>query len=213
MIRIHALGRFQVEIDDSPLRFGRKTPHKVLQLLQCLICDRGRGLGRHALCELLWPGEELWTAGGTLGVTLYRLRRLLCFPNAVLSVHGRIMLDPAVCWVDAWQFEQAVDSPRVLPSLFHALQLYRGVFVPGTTVPSILDMRERLRRKFVRATLELCQFHERAGDAQAAIDLYQEALRSEVQAEPLHRGLIACLARARRTAEAAQAYERCCTLL
>jgi DNA-binding SARP family transcriptional activator len=208
MIRIHALGRFQVEVDGQPLVFGRKLPHKVLQLLQTLLCDRRYGLGRQTLCEILWPNDALWTAAGTLATTLHRLRRMLRCHDAISADTGRVRLDPQHVWVDLWEFEQAVEASHDLPSVFNAFELYQGTFAAGSDQPLVAELRERLRRKFLRTTLDLCELYERAGEADVAADFYQDALEREPVAEALHRGLITCLTRTGSTAEAAAAYAR-----
>jgi DNA-binding SARP family transcriptional activator len=208
MIRIHALGRFRVEIDGQPLAFGRKVPHKVLQLLHTLLCDRHDGLGRERLCEALWPNDAAWTASGTLATTLHRLRRLLRSHAAIEADAGRLRLDPQHCSADLWEFEQAVETSHDLPGIFNAFELYQGTFAAGSDLPLLAEQRERLRRKFVRTTLQLCQLYERAGEADVAVDFYHDALEREPMAEALHRGLVACLTRAGSTTEAAAAYAR-----
>jgi DNA-binding SARP family transcriptional activator len=208
MIRIQALGRFRVEVDGQPLAFGRKVPHKVLQLLQTLLCDRRDGLGRQLLCEALWPNDPMWTASGTLATTLHRLRRLLGSYEAISTAEGRLRLDPQYCSADLWEFEQAAATSHDLPSAFSAFELYQGTFAAGSDQPMLAELRERLRRKFVRTALQLCLMYERAGEADVAVDFYHDALEREPMAEALHRGLIACLTRSGCTAEAAAAYAR-----
>jgi DNA-binding SARP family transcriptional activator len=212
-IRIYTLGRFEILLDGAPLRFLFKTPRKPLALLKGLLSGGLHGIRQEALTDALWPDLAPWSAARVLHVTIYRLRSLLCRKRAVVVDDGRVALDPELCWVDAWAFEHAVADARDPTALLWALRFYRGMFLSDAEHPLAYEARDRLRRKFNRAVLQLGQSYERIGDTQSAIDLYQMALDADSASEDVHRSLMRCLAREGQSSAVAAAFHRCRTTL
>jgi two-component SAPR family response regulator len=71
-VKIYALGRFSVVIDDEPLRSEGKAQKRPLDLLKAILAHGGRGVNQDDLANLLWP--DLDAARSALEVTLHRLR-------------------------------------------------------------------------------------------------------------------------------------------
>jgi LuxR family maltose regulon positive regulatory protein len=76
-VRIFTLGRFEIRIDDVPLRFEGKTPRKPLGLLKAIVALGGSDVPLSRLVDLLWRDEEGDAGSKALGVALLRLRKLL----------------------------------------------------------------------------------------------------------------------------------------
>lgn len=223
-VRIHTLGRFGILRDDKPIRFSRKAQGRPLAMLRALIALGGRDVREGAPADVLWPEAEGDAAHHSLEMTLHRLRSLLGHPEAVQLREGRLTLDPAFCWVDAWAFErlaglseQARATGRTdlaAGSARQALQLYRGAFLAGEfEYPGLVRLRERLRSKFVRTVAWLGQTAEDRGDLAAAIDTYRRGLEVDDLAEELYRRLMLCHRRRGEVGEALSAFERCRRIL
>lgn len=212
-IQVYALGRFEIMLDGEPLRFRLKTPRKPLALLKSLLCGGTHGLSQASVCDALWPEQEPWSATRSLHITAFRLRGLLRRKSALVMDGGRVALDPDICWVDAWDFEHAVTQAKDPSALLWALRFYRGMFLSDSDHSFAIEARERLRRKFIRAVLQLGRNYERIGDTSSAIDLYAMALDADSTSEDLHRGLMRCLALSGQHSAVAAAFQRCRTML
>ena len=76
-VQVFALGRFEIQVDGRPLRFGRKSPARPLMLLKYLVAHGTRELPEVQVADALWPDLEGDAALSALAVNLHRLRRLL----------------------------------------------------------------------------------------------------------------------------------------
>ena len=87
-IQIYVLGRFDIVLEGTPLRFVSKTPRKVLAVLKGLLCAGRRGVSQGTLQDALWPESESLLARRALNTSVYRLRRLLRSKEAVALNDG-----------------------------------------------------------------------------------------------------------------------------
>lgn len=212
-IRIFVLGKFNILLDGQPVRFAFKLPRKPLALLKGLVCAGGGAVSQDTLCRALWPQLDAHSAMRALHTTLFRLRALLQCPQAVVLGGGLVSLDPQRCWVDAWAFERAVEEARDVTTLQWGLRHYAGPLLPDTVHPLIVDARERLRRKFFRAALQVGKAYERGADTGSAVDLYQMALDADDHSEELYGALMRCLVREGNSTSLLNAYQRCRLML
>jgi LuxR family transcriptional regulator, maltose regulon positive regulatory protein len=212
-VQIYVLGRFDIVLDGTPLRFVSKTPRKVLAVLKGLLCAGKRGVSQGTLQDALWPESESLLARRALNTSVYRLRRLLGRKEAIMLNDGWVALDPSVCWVDAWAFEQGISEPVDPAGLQSVLRLYGGMLLNDADHPLAYEARERLRRKYVQAVLHLGQAYERGGELSSAIALYENALDTDCTPEDVHRALMRCFAREGKPASVGAAYQRCRTML
>lgn len=204
-VKIVTLGRFEVLVNDAPIRFARKTPRKVLLLLKAILAQGGRDVPEQALCDALWGDEEGDAASHALDITIARLRKLLGTPDAIVQQGGKISLDSKRCWVDAWAFEanlaKAVDRPL--------LDLYGGAFLPEDTAePWSVAMRERLRGKFIHALSSCGDVLESSGDLEGAVQSYLRGIDADPIVEVFHQRLMRCYERMGRRTEAISAFRR-----
>jgi len=207
-IKIYTLGRFEIVLDGKLLRFVYRPPRKPLALLKGLLCARGQAVSNEVLCEALWPDLEPWSATRALNATTFRLRRLLGHKDALASQDGRVHLNPELCWVDAWAFEDAVESAQA-DSLAAALGSYQGMFLGDADHPLAFAARERLCRKFIRAVLQVGSKHERAGNWHSARLVYESALDRDCTSEAVYLALMRCLAHEGESSAVAATYQRC----
>jgi DNA-binding SARP family transcriptional activator len=212
-IQIYALGRFEIVLDGTPLRFTPKTPRKVLAVLKSLLCAGTRGVNQGTLQDALWPDSDSLLSRRALNTAIYRLRRLLRHREAIVINDGWIALDPTLCWVDAWAFEQGVCEPMDPACLHSLLRLYGGMLLNDADHPLAYEPRQRLRRKFTQGVLQLGQAYELSGETRSAIALYESALDIDCTPEDVYRALMRCLAREGKPAAVGAAYQRCRTTL
>jgi TolB-like protein len=192
-VRVYTLGRFQVEVDGAPLRFGRKAQRRPLDLLKLLIAYGGEGVSAEQIAEDLWPDAEGDAALAALRTTLSRLRRLIGARAVLGDVRG-LTLNQEACWVDMLALQQrladANGAPLAHTALEDVLSLYRGEFLPGESyLPPVLSARARLQRLLLRRFAEFGQQFEQAGQTARAIDLYRRCLEIDGGAEDLARRL------------------------
>jgi hypothetical protein len=159
-LRVHAMGRFEVLRDDKLVEFGRKAPRKPMELLQLLVAHGRRGAPLERLSTELWPEADGDTAHHALETTLYRLRRLLVYPDAVVVRAGRAALNDRRVYVDAWAAETLAeraasqrsggDLAGASASAAAAAHLYRGDLFEGEEHAGLERTRARLREKVNR---------------------------------------------------------------
>src|SRR5690242_16551161 len=131
--------------------------------------------------DALWPDAEGAEARGAFDMAVLRLRRLLGRDDALRLDGGRIGLDPACVWVDAFAFQHG------------AIEEYGGpLFGDDAVLPWWASARERLHQRFLRRTAERGAALERLGDFDQALALYEAALAQDSLAENLYRGAIRC---------------------
>ena len=226
-VRVHTLGRFAVFCGDEPLTFAGKSPRKALELLQALIAHGGREVHTSVLMQSLWPEESRSDPRNLFDNTLHRLRRLLGPANVLHVANGKLTLDPALCWVDAWTFSRLTAScagglPEGDPGRLElreadaraALRLYSGHFLQSEVEePWCLSYRDRLRNRFHRLVRSLGEHLEQAQQWEAAAEVYERGLEVDNLAECFYQHLMACHQRLGEHAEALCVYRRCRELL
>jgi DNA-binding SARP family transcriptional activator len=204
-VRIVTLGRFEVFINDEPIRFSRKLPRKVLLLLKAIVAHGGSDVPEQTLCDSLWGDEEGDAASNALSITIVRLRKLLGTVDTIVHRGGKIALNEERCWVDAWAFESRLGR-SVDPT---ALDLYGGTFLPEDVgEPWSVAPRERLRGKFIHALSSCGALLESSGDLESAVQCYLRGIDADPVVEGFHQGLMRCYERMGRRTEALSAFRR-----
>ena len=219
-VSIQTLGGFRVEIDGQPLEKRRKAPHRLLDLLKVIIARGGEAVPAGRLADVLWPEADGDAAQENLKKSIARLRGLIDVEEAIQWQQGAVSLNRAVCWVDAWAFEQCIKriegadanqrSQDGQQSETQALRLYAGPFLALDNVPAwAASYQERLRNQWVRLiTRRGDQSPSDAGASDTLRDL-EAAIEVDPVAEPLYQRLIPLLLAKGRRAEAAAQYDRC----
>ncbi len=215
-VRIHTLGRFVLELDGMPARFGAKSPRKPLELLQVLIAFGGSDVAIERVSTALWPDDDGDAARNSFDNTLHRLRKLIGRDDAVLVRKGALVLNDGLCWSDAWAFERlaqralAADAGDAGRAAAAATTLYRGGFLAGETDAAwALGYREKLRSRIVRVIEVHAAGHETAGRIDELVALCERGLEIDDTAEGLYRRLMLAHLRRDERSEALRAYRRC----
>lgn len=218
-IRVFTLGRFRIEREGTPLRFGRKAARRPIDLLKLLIAYGGEGVRADRIAEDLWPEAEGDRARAALRTTLSRLRKVIG-ADAVLGTNGGLALNPGACWVDALALRERFSvtargqpehwNPEALGAIEETLSHYAGDFLPGEDdLAPVISAREKLRGLYLRYLLGLGQWYERDGQSTRAIDLYRRGLEVDDSSEEVLRAFMRACQNLGRSGEGVAAYRVC----
>jgi DNA-binding SARP family transcriptional activator len=206
------------------LRLSGKGEGRLMELLKVLLALGARDVPQEQLAGALWPHVDGDYAQRSFNTTVYRLRKLLDVPDAILVREGRVSLNPACCWVDTWALETLLETidaafwegappqaATAVPDFAQALQrLHRGAFLAGDDQrPVFKARRAHLRRRVQRGLLRLAGHWETHGEPGRAVDLLQHALDVDPLAESVCRELMLLLERLDRPSEALEVYTVC----
>jgi DNA-binding SARP family transcriptional activator len=228
-LRVRTLGGFAIERAGVPVKFARKAPKRLLELLRLITALGGRHVDAGRVSATLWPDAEGDESRDALKTMLHRTRSLLGADFLVVR-DGQIGFDEDVTWIDTWAFEhvcgridsllgaglatQHVDDGELEQRRLQLFALYRGHFFGEAELPPwALPLRDRLRARFIRSADMLGQRLERTGRPDHAIAVYRAALEQDNLAEELYQRLIACHLVRGEYAQALNAYRRCRELL
>lgn len=219
-IRIRALGGFVVERDGAPMRYGRKSPKRVLELLQFVVARGGGRVDADQAATALWPDADGDEAHASLKTLVHRVRQT--FGGDWLQVReGMLCLDEEKVWLDTLALErlaERIDAPPVAGAghaLFdrrceQLLAIYRGpLFGEAEMPPWAESQRQRLHRQWLRAVLTLAGRMEACGQGDAARGLLSRALDRDPAAEELHQRLIHSHVVRGDAAQALRAFDHC----
>ncbi len=219
-IRIYTLGRFSMVRNGEPIRFSAKT-RKPIELMKTLLASGGREVNTAQLTDILWPDAEGDAAHNVLSVTLHRLRTLLGVHEAILVLDNKLELNPAICWVDTWEYERLLckldfllkakqPCPQTLKSLTaKLLELCKGAYLKGDMGAQVNMARERLQGKLLRAIDSIGQYWEQNGDWSNAMEYYLKGLEMNPMIESLYQRLMICHREMGQRSEALIVYNRC----
>lgn len=222
-LKIYTLGRFSILKDEKPIQFTRKTQQKPLLMLKALIALGGRDVREQVITDLLWPDADGDAAHSAFGTTLFRLRHLLGSEHFIKVQYGRAFLDTRSCWVDAWIFERilgqvdlflkqdAADTEAEIVRLTdRALSFYKGHFLSSDDqYPWTISYRERLRIKFIRLIIGVCEYLEQRGETGRAVEYYERALETDDLTEEFYQQLMICYCKLGQANKASAVYRRC----
>ncbi len=214
-VAVFTLGRFSLLVGGcAPPASQNKSPHKPIELLQALVALGGREVHARRLMSAVWPTERSADPRNLLDNTLHRLRRLLGGEDALVLYDGKLTLDAAVCWVDAWAFERmsgaALSAEPPAHAAHQALQLYQGDFlVREAPHPWALAYRDRLHVRFVQLVGAHVERLDAAGCWGEAVACCEHGLVIDPLAEALYLQLMAGHLRRNAAAEALRVYDRC----
>lgn len=218
-LSLRLLGPFQAARGGEPVS-GFKSD-KTRALLAYLAVEADRPHRREALAGLLWPDFPERSARTSLRSALANLRQVIGDQHAdpsFLSISRQtIRFNPeADAWIDVTAFTHLLQTRPTTGQLEAAIELYRGSFLEGFSLPDSLPfeewallLREGLRRGALGALTQLIVRHEASGDFARALPYAWRQVEFDPLREVAHRQLMRLLAlNAQREAALAQ-YEAC----
>ena len=228
LVSIFTLGRFSLLLNGEPAEFGRKAPHRPLELLKTIIALGGREISTASLMSALWPDVDGDTAQRSFDTTLHRLRKVLGDDRVLVLRDGKLSLDGRFCWVDVWSFErllgqshrllmddvtgnQVTDIERLTGNL---IGLYQDHFLAKEELTSwSVSMHERLRSKYIHHLLEVGRYMEKHGYWEQAMHCYRKGIDVDDLVEVFYQRLMVCCLATRRLSEGLSVYRRCSQVL
>jgi DNA-binding SARP family transcriptional activator len=216
-IKIHTLGRFEIELDGESLEYSNKAPRRVLAVLRAIIAGGGKPVSSARLVDTLWPDDEGDAGRKALEVCLVRMRKLLGHTEVVLVRDEQVSLNRELCWVDAWVFSDMVEMVEtdrekrqdVTRVSSYTLELYRGSFLPAEEQDrTVIVARLKLRDQLARLVSTLGQQLESKGDWDHALACYRRGIDADELAEDFYQGAMRCHVASGRSAEAMAVYRR-----
>jgi predicted ATPase len=231
-LKLLFLGSPYIERDGEAIEL---TSRKEVALLAYLAATGpSTSYSRDALCTLLWPDYDQRRARTYLRQTLWLLNRALGKEWLEIS-REYISLNPAAdIWLDVTEFQRRIAATTThghptnevcadcLASLTGAVELYRGDFLAGFTLPDAphfdewqFFQAESLRQVMASALDSLVQSHSVQGDTgcEVAIPYARRRLALDPLHEPSQRQLMQLYAWTGQQAAAVRQYQECVRLL
>lgn len=222
-IKIYTLGRFEIFTKDGNILKSSGKPHKIpMLLLKSIITHGGRHVGAEMLSDHLWPDSDGDTSQNLFSTNIHRLRKLLGGKDIIQHIDGQLDLNPELCWVDIWAFDDVTgkiyniihqstgDAEALMPLFVRMCSLYKGDFIPGNqTDPSSTQMRNKLMRMFIDTCLQAGKWLERHNKWEHAAECYKSALLIYNSEEILYQRLMKCFQTIGRSAEVISTYNTC----
>lgn len=214
-VKVVTLGRFEVLVNNQPVKLSRKPSYKLMDMLKVLVSLGGVETNEEKVRDLLWPDSDGDMARDLFKVTLHRLRKLLGKDHVIRFKEGRIALDRRYVWADSWAFEYHIEAAQVGASdtgtanLHKAIVLYEGHFLDSEAEQTWqFSMRNRLHHKYLAAAQNLAVHYEKSGQLQTAINVINHSLEKDPIAEQLYQCLMTFYSNAGCQIEAINTYHR-----
>jgi LuxR family transcriptional regulator, maltose regulon positive regulatory protein len=193
-VKIRAMGRLRIYLQDEELIVKGKAQRKPLEVLKLLAAHPG-GIDTSRIMDELWEDLDGDAARNALDIALHRLRKMLKNKDAVLLVNGILSLNKDIVWLDTDALERIGSSqasvPRLLDDREELLELYRGGLLGDEPVGAMmLVARERSRRQFVQRVSQVAKTLADSNRWEEVTSWYLRAIEREPIEESLHRGLM-----------------------
>ena len=206
-LEIRCLGEFSIrDVQHHQLR-SSKRPKQLIALLQLLITAGAAGLARHSMAAMLWPDQRSPIAAGTLDSTLFRLRSMLGYKQAIVVSAGMIALEPRYVAVDAWLFLQEADillarlavpfddrdSGEIAVRYERLVGRYGGPLLAGVAGrPLIIAARGKLDEKLQSVAIQVGRHWEMAGRWNRALQLFENIIALGCATDAIHTETMRC---------------------
>jgi DNA-binding SARP family transcriptional activator len=217
-LRIRVLGPFELLKDGVPVKYARKTPTRLLELLKLVAARGGTEVPVDYICSQLWPDSDGDAADAAFTNALHRVRKRLGRENALVLRQGRLSLDGTICHVDLCAFrtlcdevrrEGAIptsDMNRTLERAEKIFRLYRGHLLAEEPYPWVIELRDKARHGFAESIRTMGRQLEQGSHWENAATLYRRAIEIDGLVEPFYLRLMVCLRELGRTGEACEAF-------
>ena len=225
-LELSFLGVFRVTLDGVPA--DSFESNKVRALLAYLAVESQRPHARDALATLLWPDWPDSSARSNLRYALSDLRKTIgdrtAEPPFLLITRNTLQFNTESDHrLDVAEFERLVEASAVdlstddqMAALCQALELYRGEFLEGFSVPEAAPFeewvslkREQLHRQHMGVLHDLAGAYEREGDISQALEPAWQQVEIEPWQEAAQRQLMRLLAMDGQRSAALAQYEDC----
>ncbi|MDH3976378.1 MAG: hypothetical protein OEV42_19095 [Deltaproteobacteria bacterium] len=216
-IKVYTLGSFRIEVDGRPLKEGRKSHHRLIDILKALICLGGSNVPAYCLADIFWPEKDGDAAQSALDMGIHRLRKLLNYSEAIEVKHGELSINSKVCWVDALAFlelakhnnDKEKNTTQSAEDMENLLSLYGGKLLPALDGSEwTMAMRENLQSSYLKILANLGDLREASKEWGSALDCYSQGVKVNPLSEEHVRGLMRTFTALGRPVDAILAYQK-----
>jgi predicted ATPase/DNA-binding SARP family transcriptional activator/uncharacterized protein HemY len=218
LCEIMMLGRLMVVQGDREIT--RFRTQKTAALLAYLAFYPNQAHSREILIDMLWPDATLEDPRNSLSKALSSLRQQLEPPNVrrgsvLVADNFKVQLNPEAITTDVLEFERhlqaaarAAGSTEQIQQFIQAVELYRGVLLPGFYEEWVVPQQARLEQAYFQAVRELLQLLENAEDTGRALHYAGLSVGIDPLREEAHLQLIRLHVASGQMAEALRRYEQ-----
>jgi DNA-binding SARP family transcriptional activator len=230
-LSICLLGPLQVTLDGAPVTAFESD--KVRALLAFLVVEANSPHRREKLAGLLWPEMSERAARANLRHILANLRQAIgdrqADPPFLHITRQTVQFNSASdAWIDAIAFSERLEAaasarkaqgsadPRAIQRLEETLQLCRGGFLEGFSLPDSPDFEEWLlyhQERYLHLTLQalerLLKHYQERGEYERALPHARRVVELDPWREEARRRLMHLLALSGQRAGAISQYELC----
>ncbi|PJZ26341.1 transcriptional regulator [Leptospira hartskeerlii] len=180
-LSVRAMGPLELDLDGKKIPAAEySSKKKLLKLIKLLLVRFGKGVHKEELLENLWPGMSEKNALNSLHALLFRLRKILGNPEAVVFAEDRLFFHSDLVEADFVEFEKKFETAgkllrnkkeeEAVQSYREAQELYTGDFFEfDLYFPESELKREYLRKNLIEIYRILCEYSQKAGDANSLL--------------------------------------------
>lgn len=224
---VQMLGDFSLKYCGERISLERNSSTKATQLLEYIIYNKGAGISRDVLTEVLYNDDGVINPQNNLKVNIFRLRKLLeasplpPFEYIVYSGGKYSWQSEIEVVIDAKLFEESVmrasDFRKAISErlmlLLETADLYTGDFLPMiASEPWVAHESVRYHGLYLEVVQEACKILEAEKNYELILNLCKKAVKIAPYEESLHLTRISALIDMRRFSEALVAYNECSSL-
>lgn len=219
-LEIQLLGNFRITYEDRVISEQSKRSKKLWSLLQYLIVHHDRQISQNELIELLWENEKSENPLGALKTQMHRARATLKELNigeeVIISIGGTYAFNNKLDFsIDAEDFERLckqsrneTDSTKKLEICLNALELYKGDFLPKSTLEQwVMPIYTYYKSLFVRTVHDTIEMLDANNDKAKIIEICRQAVILDPYDEKIHYYLIKALSDSGEQAQAKEHYD------
>ncbi|TGL58344.1 BTAD domain-containing putative transcriptional regulator [Leptospira sarikeiensis] len=180
-LNVRALGPLELDLDGKKIPAAEySSKKKLLKLIKLLMVRFGKGIHKEELLENLWPGMSEKNALNSLHALLFRLRKILGNPEAVVFAEDRLFFHQDLVEADFVEFEKKFETAgkllrnkkeeEAIQCYREAQELYTGDFFEfDLYFPESELKREYLRKNLIEIYRILCEFAQKSGDSNSLL--------------------------------------------
>jgi two-component SAPR family response regulator len=218
-LQIRTFGRGEVTYNGKAVENNEWQTQSARDLFFCFVAHED-GLTKEEVGEIFWSDSSPGQLKTRFKNAIYRLRSALD-QEVIVFANDLYYFNRALDYeYDVELFESAIAAARAMTSveekraaLLHISELYQGDYLPELDPAWAQLERERLRRLYIDAILELADIYLQTGDPVNALARCQSLLAADPCLESAHRLAMRAHARRGNRADIARQYELCYTAL
>ncbi len=185
-LEVRAFGETEVIINSQPVTEVQWRSHRAKEVFFYLLCS-DTGQTREAITAAIWPDLPPARAISNFHINIYRVRRAL-LPIIITLEHGKYRINPSLdVWFDVNEFghllNQTGNNPNsdmdFLPTLEHAVQLYRGPFLNEVYSDWAETKRRVLEDRYLKDISFLAKLYSERGQHAKAVTLLEKFISTD----------------------------------